>query len=168
MARQLIVVIAESAESLEQQLKNSRTASQKERLQMLWWLKTGQITQHQILAKGLGRDGSTVTGVVAKVSSGRIVRIVGPQECTRKIAPLESRGSCRITKKTGTATRLQKLRRNPGVALWETYQLNLTYPTVYHWVHYRLKAKLKVPRPKSRKQEPNAAQRFKKTSPQPC
>ncbi len=116
MARQLIVAIAESAESLEQQLKNSRTASQKERLQMLWWLKTGQITQHQILAKRLGRDGSTVTGVVAKVSSGRIVRIVGTQECTRKIAPLESRGSCRITKKTGTATRLQKLRRNRGVA----------------------------------------------------
>ena len=44
MARQLMVAIAESAESLEQQLKTSRTASQKERLQMLWWLKTGQIT----------------------------------------------------------------------------------------------------------------------------
>ena len=109
MARQLIVAITESAESLEQQLKNSRTASQKERLQMLWWLKTGQITQHQILAKRLGRDGSTVTGVVAKVSSGRIVRIVGSQECTRKIAPLESRGSCRITKKTGTATPASKV-----------------------------------------------------------
>jgi hypothetical protein len=89
MARQLILAIAESAESLEQQLKNSRTASQKERLQMLWWLN-------------------------------------------------------------------------------QTYQLNLTYPTVYHWVHYRLKAKLKVPRPKSAKQEPNADRRFKKTSPQLC
>jgi hypothetical protein len=44
MARQLILAIAESTESLEQQLKTSRTASQKERLQMLWWLKTGQIT----------------------------------------------------------------------------------------------------------------------------
>jgi hypothetical protein len=29
------------------------------------------------LTKHLGRDGSTVTGVVTKVSSGRIVRIVG-------------------------------------------------------------------------------------------
>jgi hypothetical protein len=61
MARQLILALAESAESLEQQLKNSRTASQKERLQMLWWLKTGQVTQDQTLAEGLGRDGSTVT-----------------------------------------------------------------------------------------------------------
>ena len=61
----------------EQQLKTSRTASQKERLQMLWLPKNGQITQDQTLAKRLGRDGSTVTGVVTKLSSGRIVRIVG-------------------------------------------------------------------------------------------
>ncbi len=33
MARQLILAIAESAESLEQQLKTSRTASQKEKCQ---------------------------------------------------------------------------------------------------------------------------------------
>ena len=128
MARQLILAIAESAESLEQQLKTSRTASQKERLQMLWWPKTGQITQHQTLAKRLGRDGSTVTGVVAKVSSGRIVRIVDRQECTGKIAPLEFRGDRRITKKTGTATRIQKLWGNRGVA-----QSNLsTEPDISH------------------------------------
>ena len=78
MARQLILAIAESAQSLEQQLKNSRTASQKERLQMLWWLKTGQVTEHKTLALRLGRDGSTVTDVAAKVSSRRVIRIVGP------------------------------------------------------------------------------------------
>jgi len=70
----------------------------------------------------------------------------------------------------------QRLEQPPGfksygeIVEWlnETYQLNLTYPTVYHWVHYRLKAKLKVPRPKSAKQQPNADERFKKTSPPPC
>ena len=51
MARKLRLAIAQSAEIQEQQLKNSRTASQKERLQMLWWLKTGQVTQHQTLAE---------------------------------------------------------------------------------------------------------------------
>ncbi|MEG5067088.1 helix-turn-helix domain-containing protein [Microcoleus sp. B3-A4] len=70
MARQLILVIAESAQSLEKQLKNSRTASQKERLQMLWWLKTGQITQHKTLAERLGRDGSTVTRWLQKYRQG--------------------------------------------------------------------------------------------------
>jgi len=39
MARQLILAIAESAQSLEQQLKTSRTANQKERRKMLWGLR---------------------------------------------------------------------------------------------------------------------------------
>jgi hypothetical protein len=50
MARSLQIVIEESAEFLEKQLKQTRTASQKERLQILWWLKTGQVQQHQELA----------------------------------------------------------------------------------------------------------------------
>lgn len=60
MARRLQIVIAESADSLERQLKHARTASQKERLQMLWWLKSGQVSEHQVLAQRLGRDPSTV------------------------------------------------------------------------------------------------------------
>ena len=56
MARRLQIEIQEDAQTLERQLKNSRTASQKERLQMVWWLKTGQVTQHQELAQRLGRD----------------------------------------------------------------------------------------------------------------
>ena len=116
MARQLIVAIAESAESLEQQLKHSRTASQKERLQMLWWLKTGQITQHQTLAKRLGRDGSTVTRWLQKYRQGGLSELLAVKSVRVKIASLERRCDRRITKKTGTATRLQKLRKNRGVA----------------------------------------------------
>ncbi|MBW4667311.1 MAG: helix-turn-helix domain-containing protein [Cyanomargarita calcarea GSE-NOS-MK-12-04C] len=76
MARQLILAITESALSLEQQLKNSRTASQKERLQMLWWLKTGQITQHKTLAERLGRDGSTVTRWLQKYRKGGLSELL--------------------------------------------------------------------------------------------
>jgi transposase len=47
------------------------------------------------------------------------------------------------------------------------YSLELTYATVYSWVHYRLKAKLKVPRPHSAKQDVAAVEQFKKTSPLP-
>jgi transposase len=84
MARQLIVAIAESAESLEQQLKHSRNASQKERLQMLWWLKTGQITQHQTLAKRLGRDGSTVTRWLQKYRQGGLSELLALKSAAGK------------------------------------------------------------------------------------
>ncbi|MEG4572251.1 hypothetical protein QUA56_05925 [Microcoleus sp. N3A4] len=43
MSRSLKITIEESAEFLEKQLKNTRTASLKERIQVLWWLKTGQV-----------------------------------------------------------------------------------------------------------------------------
>ena len=44
MARRLQLAIKESAETLEKQLKQARRGSQKERLQMLWWLKTEQVS----------------------------------------------------------------------------------------------------------------------------
>ena len=167
MARQLILAIAESVESIEQQLKNSRTASQKERLQMLWWLKTGQVTQHKTLAQHLGRDGSTITRWLQKYRQGGLSQLLAVKKAPGKSPHLspEALGGLQ-----------ERLQQPPGfksygeIVEWlnQTYQLNLTYPTVYNWVRYRLKAKLKVPRPKSAKQEPNAAQRFKKTSLQPC
>jgi hypothetical protein len=46
MARRLELEIRESVEYLEKTLKQARSASQKERLQMLWWFKTGQAREH--------------------------------------------------------------------------------------------------------------------------
>ncbi|MDZ7964069.1 MAG: hypothetical protein RM368_03695 [Nostoc sp. DedSLP03] len=46
MARPLNLEISESTEYLSKSLKNAGTAIEKERLQMIWWLKTGQVTQH--------------------------------------------------------------------------------------------------------------------------
>ncbi len=48
------------------------------------------------------------------------------------------------------------------------YGLNLTYATVYSWVHYRLKAKLKVPRPQSAEQNIESVKLFKKTLSKHC
>ncbi|MFN6565557.1 MAG: hypothetical protein RMY28_037950 [Nostoc sp. ChiSLP01] len=48
--------ISQSAEYLEETLKHTRSASQKQRLQMLWWLKTGQVRSHSGLARILAGD----------------------------------------------------------------------------------------------------------------
>ena len=167
MARQLILAIAESAESLERQLRTSRTASQKERLQMLWWLKTGQITQHRILAERLGRDGSTITRWLQKYRTGGLSELL-----TLKSAPGKS-PHLSADALAGLQERLQQgsgFKSYGEIVEWlhQTYQLKLTYSTVYNWVHYRLKAKLKVPRPQSAKQDASARERFKKTSQEPC
>jgi transposase len=130
MARQLILVSAESAQSLEKQLKNSRTASQKERLQILWWPKTGQITQHKTLAERLGRDGSTVTRWLQKYRQGGLSQLLTMKSTPGKSPHLNSEALAGLQ---------ERLQQPPGfksykeIVDWlnQTYQLNVTYPTVY-------------------------------------
>jgi hypothetical protein len=47
MTRPFNLEVQESTEYLSKSLKNARTALDKESLQMLWWIKTEQVTQHQ-------------------------------------------------------------------------------------------------------------------------
>lgn len=163
MPRQLDIEIKESIEQLECQLKTVRTASQKERLQMLWWLKTGQVTEHQQLAERLGRDPSTVTRWLQRYRQGGLIRLLKV-----KVAP----GQPRQLTSLALAGLQARLNSPAGfgsygeIVAWlkATYQLKLTYATVYYWVHYRLKAKLKVPRPCADKQDKAAVGRFKQTS----
>ncbi|MEH2081258.1 MAG: hypothetical protein V7K89_15025 [Nostoc sp.] len=61
MARPFNLEISESVEYLSKSLSKARTSAEKERLLLVWWVKTGQVTQHQELSQRLDRDGSTVT-----------------------------------------------------------------------------------------------------------
>jgi transposase len=76
MVRAFKLEINESVEYLTKSLKNARSASEKERLQMLWWLKTGQVKQHQELSQRLGRDSSTITSWLQKYRSGGLIALL--------------------------------------------------------------------------------------------
>lgn len=164
MPRRLQIVIEESVEFLDKQLKQTRTASQKERLQILWWLKTGQVTQHQELAHRLGRDTSTVTRWLQKYRRGGLSQLLEVKTAPGQVPHLPP---------SALAGLKERLEQGEGfksygqIVEWlkAEYNLELTYATVYSWVHYRLKAKLKVPRPHSAKQDVAAIEQFKKTSP---
>lgn len=165
MPRQLQIEIAESAEALEKQLKHARTASQKERLQMLWWLKSGQVNEHQQLARQLGRNPSTITRWLQQYRQGGIAQLLAVKRAPGKTPSITSE----------VLTGLQKRLNAEGFTsygeivdwLKQEYGLELSYAVVYNWVHYRLKAKLKVPRPRSAKQDKAAVEQFKKTLLQP-
>jgi transposase len=43
---------------------------------MLWWLKSGQVTQQQEIGKRLGRDTSTVTRWLQKYRRGGLVELL--------------------------------------------------------------------------------------------
>lgn len=161
MARRLKLEIAQSAEYLEKSLKQAKSAAQKERLQMLWWLKTGQVSQHQELSQRLGRSPACVTRWLSEYRQGGL-----PQLLTIKTAPGAQ------PKIAGEALEKLQVRLNAEgfgsygeIVLWLQQEcgLVLKYNTVNRFVRQKLKAKLKVPRPVSAKQAPEAIEGFKKT-----
>ena len=72
MSRSFKIEIAESEEELKKRLQTARLGSQKEKLQMLWWLKSGQVKEQQEIGFRLGRDTSTVTRWLQKYLRGAL------------------------------------------------------------------------------------------------
>jgi transposase len=163
MARLLKITIEESAEFLEKQLKNTRTASQKERIQVLWWLKTGQVQEHQELAHRLGRDKSTISRWLQKYRRGGLSELLLVKKAPGRVQHLTIEALAGLKERLATGAPFKSYGE---IVEWlkTEYNLELTYATVYAWVHYRLQAKLKVPRPQSALQDVEAVELFKKTS----
>ena len=70
MARPFVLEISETAEYLENSLKQAQRGNHKERLLMLWWVKTGQVSQRQELHERLDRSPATVTRWLATYRQG--------------------------------------------------------------------------------------------------
>lgn len=167
MARPLKIEISESEEYLAKSLRYAQTASQKEKLQVLWWLKSGQVRQHQELGRRLGRNGSTISRWLAKYRQGGLRCLLEePPRCGKR---WEIEGEM-LEQLQARLEQPEGFKSYGEVQQWleEECGKSVKYKTVYKTVRYRLKAKLKVPRPRSLKQDQAAVGLFKKTSHSPC
>lgn len=70
MARPLKLTVNESLQELEKRLNAQISASSKERLQMLYWLKKGQVNSRKELVERLNRGEATITRWVNKYKEG--------------------------------------------------------------------------------------------------
>lgn len=161
MSRPFILDIKESEQELKERMQRARHAIQLAKLQMLWWVKSAQVVQQQELATRLGRNTSTITRWLQRYRTGGLAALL-----EIKAAP----GATPIMNQTVLSALQEKLSQAEGFSsygeivdwLKSEHGLDVNYGTVYQWVRYRLEAKLKVPRPKSYRQEPEAVERFKK------
>ncbi len=161
MARPFKLEIHESEAELKQRLNHARCSAHTEKLQMLWWIKSGQVTQQQEVAARLGRDTSCITRWLQKYRVGGLVELL-----RIKSAP----GAEPILKGAVLASLRERLNSADGfssygeIVEWldQEHGLEVKYGTVYQWVRYRLGAKLKVPRPQSAQQDPVAVETFQK------
>lgn len=164
MARSLQLDIQESREELEHRLKAQTTGTGKERLQMLYWLKLGKLSKRQQLAQLLHRSESTITRWVAQYRGGGLPALLEVKQAPGKPAKVPPEAVAQLR---------QRLQQPPGLKsygevqqwLQQTCGVNAAYKTVHKLVRYQLQAKLKVPRPRSHKQNPVALEQFKKTLP---
>jgi transposase len=161
MGRRLEVEIAESQEELEKALKNASTGSSKERLLLLYLLKSNPVLSRQDLAKLIGRDNATITRWFRKYKDEGLTGLLEVKQAPGKIPLVRGANLQRLK---------QRLQEPKGFHSYGEIQqwlsdelgLHLAYKTVYQLVRYQLKAKLKVPRPQSLKQHPQSQSNFKK------
>lgn len=163
MSRPFEIEIAESEEELRKRLQIVNLGNHKEKLQMLWWIKSGQVKEQQEIGKRLAKDTSTVTRWLQKYRKSGLSGLL-----EIKKAP----GAKRKIHDAALAALKLELETGKGfcsygaIVEWlkKEYGLDIEYGTVYAWVRYRLGAKLKVPRPQSYKQDEELVSEFKKNS----
>jgi transposase len=166
MSRPFQVEISESIEELEKALKHAMTASSKERFQMLYLLKRGQVTSRRSLAELIGRDQATVTRWVRKYKDGGRLGLLEVKHAPGKVSIVSGEALERLKQRLQSP---QGFDSYGQIQQWIATELGLdiAYKTVYQLVRYQLKAKLKVPRPQSLKQHPESQSPFKKNFPSP-
>lgn len=164
MSRSLHVEIQESAEELREIMNAQTRAKFRERLQILYWIKTEFFNSLQELADHLGRSKSVV------VKWLKLYRTQG----LNGLLQWNYHGG-RRSKISETMVAELQLRLNdptqgfPGYGeiqqwLLQEYEAEIPYSTVHQVVRYRLKAKLKVARPTSIHRSEEAVVSFKKNS----
>lgn len=163
MAGILKIAIRESLEDLKELLTEQSRAIERSKVQILWWLKSGQATQVNELARLSGYHRTTVSGWLSQYRQGGLVQLLARGQSPGR--PCAIAGELR-------QQLIQELEAPEGFASYGEVQrwlaavhgCDVPYKTVHKTVRYDLKAKLKVPRPVSEKQAPGAAEAFQQTS----
>lgn len=161
MSGVLKIEIVESEGTLKKLLVQQKSAKKKERVQVLYWLKTNQANSVGHLAAMLGRHPTTVSRWLGQYRTGGIEALL-----TIKSSP----GRPTSIPPEAIAKLKQELSSPEGFSSYGEIQtwletvcdVKVSYKVVHDTVHYGLKAKLKVPRPVNIKQQEGAISGFKK------
>ena len=163
MARPFVLEISETAEYLENSLKQAQRGNHKERLLMLWWVKTGQVSQRQELHERLDRSPATVTRWLATYRQGGLSALLTVKKAPGAIPKIQGEALTKLKQQLESESGFSSY---GAIVEWlrEECHLDLKYDTVNRFVREQLQAKLKVPRPQSLKQHTAAVNGFQQTS----
>jgi transposase len=161
MSGVLKIEIKESEAELLELLKSQREGKRRQRIQMLYWLKTSQAETEGHLAVMLGYHRTTVARWLAKYRQGGIKTLleITKSPGRKKAIPDEIKEQLKLELKDP-----EGFRSYGEIQTWlkVMFELEVSYTVVHKLVRYQLKSKLKVPRPVNIKQVTGAVEEFKK------
>ena len=128
----------------------------------LYWLKAGSSLSVTEVAERLRVHRITVHRWLKQYSAGGLQELLKIWQGTGRPRVIFSVVIAGISKKLSEESCEFKSYKEIAVWVEENYHILLKYQTLHKQVHYRMKAKLKVPRRSSNKKDESAAIEFKK------
>ena len=166
MSRLLQVEIQESAEQLKEMMNEQSRAKFRERLQILYWIKTGIFSSLQPLADHLGRSKSVVVKWLKIYRTQGLAGLLQWNYHGGRRSKISEAVLSAIQSRLDDPT--QGFRSYKEIQSWilKEYEIDIPYSTVHQIIRYQLKAKLKVARPTSIHRDDEAVVSFKKNLPE--
>ena len=162
MCRVFNLEVIESLETLELLLQQEKNIRRRERLQFLYWHKTGQAKTRQALGKLLNRSQFAIGQWINTYRTRGLNGLLHLNYRGGNLAPsipVDIQGQ--LKEKLGQPEGFASYK---AIQVWlkEMHGLEVLYSTVFGTVKYRLQGRLKVPRPSAVDYAPEAVEDFKK------
>lgn len=164
------IEIKESAEDLKRLMKKQTSSLGFAKVQSLYLLKIKAVETVRYLAILMGRGESTIHRWLKVYREKGIKGLLNEEEEEYEEENSKPPGRPEVIDVETAASICQELKEEEGFSSYQEVRvwldlvkgLQFSYITVWRICHHELKAKLKVPRPKSTKQEKGVIERFKK------
>lgn len=154
--------IQETVAELQDLLARQRTVAAKERVQLLYLLKTGHGQTISQTAQMIGRNRVTLHKWIRQYKTGGIEGLLKQQSSPGRPRTIPSWAEKALDKRLQSP---QGFNGYQEIVEWLEHSLgvNSCYKTVHKLVYYRLESCPKVPSPKSSEQSQPQVEAFKKT-----
>ena len=162
MAGVTSIEVKESLDELIQQLQQVETPTDKERLQVLYWLKQEKPPSIGAIAKAIGKHRNTVGTWLQKYREGGVSAMLERQASSGGVRKIPQWAEEAVAKRLKDPE--HGFASYGAVQQWLAEELGgeAEYHAVYQMTRYRLRAKLKVARPQNVKQNSEQRESLKK------
>jgi putative transposase len=154
--------IESTARELKILLTQQRTVTNRQKVQTLYFLKSGSCQSITEVAERLGVHRTTVQRWLKQYNKGGISELLKIRHSTGRPRVIPPVIIADILKKISVESCEFKSYKEIGEWVEENYQISIKYQTLHKHLRYRMKAKLKVPRRCSIKKDCTSAIEFKK------